>query len=316
MMNNTCHKLTRNIIIINLLLLHSSVQAASISLFGAYKSINSTLTSDGKIKINLSGEHGCRFNQTGENLCPSDLSPGQYSYTSKLWVNVYSSNGAFTNENGSKNWVHEVGTHTLYHDTDGNPASWPNQWVTREVALPQLVLPLTTTKPPGTYTDQIMIFTTVRSTKPTPIQDFIWAGGFANISITYKVQNGKPVPPDTPDPSCSTTTSAVNLTHGSLTTTGAGANETTATISLSCPTAMNGTFSLSSTARGATQKLISLTGGGTTNLDFRVNTAAWSANNTYTLPAGASTLTLRSTLQDVPAPGSHTGHDILTMTYN
>lgn len=134
------------------------------------------------------------------------------------------------------------------------------------------------------------------------------------ITVYYKIKDGKPVAPDTPDVTCRTSATNITLAHGALTPDVANNNEKTSTVNVICDGRANIKYQLID-ATGLSKK-VPLGQGGISNVDVKAGANSWSADGSVQVSAGTTPIEIRSKIITVGKPGALNGNTILSISFD
>lgn len=134
------------------------------------------------------------------------------------------------------------------------------------------------------------------------------------ITVYYKIKDGKPVAPDTPDVTCRTSSTNITLDHGALTTDVANNHEKISTVNVICDGRANIKYQLID-ATGLSKK-VPLGQGGISNVDVKAGANSWSADGSVQVSAGTTPIEIRSKIITVGKPGALNGNAILSISFD
>lgn len=134
------------------------------------------------------------------------------------------------------------------------------------------------------------------------------------ITVYYKIKDGKPVAPDTPDVTCRTSSTNITLAHGALTTDVANNHEKISTVNVICDGRANIKYQLID-ATGLSKK-VPLGQGGISNVDVKAGANSWSADGSVQVSAGTTPIEIRSKIITVGKPGALNGNAILSISFD
>ncbi|HEB6532470.1 TPA: hypothetical protein R0361_004450 [Salmonella enterica subsp. enterica serovar Havana] len=134
------------------------------------------------------------------------------------------------------------------------------------------------------------------------------------ITVYYKIKDGKPVAPDTPDVTCRASSTNITLDHGALTTDVANNHEKISTVNVICDGRANIKYQLID-ATGLSKK-VPLGQGGISNVDVKAGANSWSADGSVQVSAGTTPIEIRSKIITVGKPGALNGNAILSISFD